>query len=156
MKKILFLFLISVFAFGCKSNTATKLDMKSEVMLKGNWKISNVSYTGSDYIKVTSFNIADAKCFIGSQWKFVSNNNTGDMALNDSKCVSYNSKIKWFINQEGNIVLKFLTEGVKAKHTTTGYVLKVAGQTQNGFQLIDKVTIGGNTSDIVYQFERTN
>jgi len=156
MKKLFFLFIVSAFAVGCKSNPATKLDMKSEVKLKGNWKIANVSYPGSAYIKVTSFNTADAKCFIGSQWKFVSNNNTGEMALTDPNCVSYSSKIKWFINREGNMVMKFLTEGVKAKHTTAGYVLKVANQTENGFQLIDKVNVGGNTADIVYQFERTN
>lgn len=156
MKRLLFLFIVSAFVLGCKSNPATKLDMKSEVKLKGNWVLSKVAYPGSDYIKVTSFNTADAQCFVGSKWKFVSNNNTGEMALTDPSCVSYSSQIKWFINKEGNIVIKFLTEGVKAKHTTSGYVLRVANQTENSFQLLDKVNVGGNTSDIVYQFDRTN
>ncbi|MEW5676256.1 lipocalin family protein [Flavobacterium enshiense] len=156
MKKLVYLIMVVVFAAGCKSNPATKLDMKSEVMLKGNWKISSVTYPGSEYFKVTSFNIADAQCFVNSQWKFVSNNNKGEMALSNSKCVTYGSQITWFINKEGNIVMKFLTEGIKAKHTSSGYVLRVANQTENSFQLIDKVNVGGNTSDLVYQFERIN
>lgn len=156
MKKLIYLLVVMAFVASCKSNPATKLDMKSEVMLKGDWKITSVAYPGSDYFKVTSFNIADAQCFVDSRWKFVSNNNKGEMALANSKCISYGSQITWFINKEGNIVMKFLSEGVKAKHTTSGYVLRVANQTERSFQLIDKVNVGGNTSEIVYQFERIN
>ncbi|MGX7668147.1 lipocalin family protein [Flavobacterium pedocola] len=156
MKKLIYLIMVVAFVVGCKSNPATKLDMKSEVMLKGTWKISSVTYPGSEYFKVTSFNIADSQCFVGSNWKFVSNNNKGEMALDNSKCTSYGSHITWFINKEGNIVMKFLTEGVKARHTPSGYVLRVANQSENSFQLLDKVNVGGNTSNIVYQFERTN
>lgn len=57
MKKIIFLSLLSLFIFSCKSSTsatATKLDNKTEVGLKGDWKISSVIYPGSDVIKVTS------------------------------------------------------------------------------------------------------
>jgi hypothetical protein len=43
--------------------------------MKGNWVISSVSYPGSEYIKVNSFQIADSQCFEGSTWKLVSNNN---------------------------------------------------------------------------------
>jgi hypothetical protein len=142
MKKTIFLILVTTFLVGCKSNPATKLDMKSEIALKGNWTVTKVVYPGSDYIKVTSFDIADSQCFVGSQWKFVSNNNTGEMKLNNSSCTSFDSKITWFINKEGNLVMKFLSEGIKAKHTLSGYVLKVANSTPNSFQLI------------VYQFSR--
>lgn len=155
MKKSIVLLLLSVFLFSCKSSQATKLDMKSEVAIKGNWEITSVSYPGSEYFKITSFDIADSKCFVGSTWKFVSNNNKGNMALTKSNCPAFTSDITWFINKEGNIVIKFLN-GEKAKKVTGGYVLKVANQTETSFQLIDKANIGGNTAEVVYQFQRTN
>lgn len=154
MKKIIFLILVTTFLVGCKSNPATKLDMKSEIALKGNWTVTKVVYPGSDYIKVTSFDIADSQCFVGSQWKFVSNNNTGEMKLNNSSCTSFDSKITWFINKEGNLVMKFLSEGIKAKHTLSGYVLKVANSTSNSFQLIDRISVGNKPTEVVYQFSR--
>ena len=82
MKKIIVLILCGLALFSCKVPTATngKLDHKSEVALKGNWTIVSVTYPGSEYFKATSFDLADSKCLIGSNWKFVSNNNKGNMA----------------------------------------------------------------------------
>ena len=159
MKKAVFIIVMSIFALACKPKqtvTNTKLDNKSERLIKGDWQVSSVSYVGSDVFKVTSFNIADAKCFEGSQWSFVSNNNTGEMVLNKSNCVTYGSRITWFINKDGNFVMKFLTEGSKAKHTAGGYVLRVANQTETSFQLIDRASVGSNTAEIVYQFDKIN
>lgn len=157
MKKIVFIIVMSIFALACKPKqkvTNTKLDNKSERFLKGDWIVSSVNYVGSDVFKVTSFNIADAKCFEGSLWTFVSNNNTGEMVLNKANCAAYGSQITWFINKEGKFVMKFLSEGVKAKHTAGGYVLRVANQTETSFQLIDKASVGSNTAEIVYQFDK--
>ena len=159
MKKAVFIIVMSVFALACKPKqtvTNTKLDNKSERLIKGDWQVSSVNYVGSEVFKVTSFNIADAKCFEGSQWSFVSNNNTGEMVLNNANCIAYKSRITWFINKEGNFVIKFLNEGVKAKHTVGGYVLRVANQTENSFQLIDKASVGNNSADVVYQFDKIN
>lgn len=159
MRKIVFIVVMSVFALACKPKqtvTNTKLDNKSERLIKGDWQISSVSYVGSDVFKVTSFNIADAKCFEGSQWSFVSNNNTGEMVLNKSNCVTYGSRITWFVNKDGNFVMKFLTEGVRAKHTAAGYVLKIANQSETSFQLIDRASVGSNSAEIIYQFDKIN
>lgn len=159
MKKIIFMVLITVFVMACKpmqTVTTTKLDNKSERLIKGNWQVSSVNYLGSDVFKITSFNIADAKCFEESIWSFVSNNNTGEMHLKTANCVIFDSQITWFINTDGNFVLKYLSEGVKAKHTAGGYVLKIANQTETSFQLIDKATVGKNIAEIVYQFEKIN
>lgn len=155
MKKIILISVFSVLILSCKSNsaTATKLDKKSEVAIKGNWTISSVNYPGSDVIKVTSFDLADSKCFVGSTWKFISNNNKGNFSLNNSKCTVYNTPITWFINSEGEFVLKILDES-KAKKVKEGYVLRVANQTDNSFQLIDKINVAGKMTDVVYQFNR--
>ncbi len=156
MKKIILLLSIAVLLFACKANTVTNLDKKSQVNMKGNWKITKVSFVGQEYFKVNSFEIADSKCFEGSTWKFISNNNKGDMTLNATGCPTFSSPIVWSINEEGNFGLKILSAGIKAKKVLEGYYLKVANQTPTSFQLIDKMNVGGKLSDIVYQFEKIN
>jgi hypothetical protein len=159
MKKGSLMLLLALVFIGCKPKqnvTNTKLDMKSEVALKGNWVIESVTFPGADYIKVTSFDVADSKCFVGSKWKFISNNNKGTMALNSSICKEqYSSDITWYINKEGNIVMKFLDEN-KAKKVANGYILKIANQTASSFQMIDKANVGGKIVDVIYQFQKSN
>ncbi len=152
----MFFCLLAVLVLSCKSNPATKLDNKAEVAMKGNWVISSVSYPGSDYIKVSSFDIADSQCFVGSTWKFVSNNNKGEMALTKAGCPAFSSPLTWYVNKEGNFVMKVLDAGEKAKRVREGYVLKVANQTENSFQLVDRITVGNSMADVVYQFQKTN
>ena len=136
MKKLAIFFFAALLAVACKSKTpppvSTSLDHSAQVGIKGNWKITNVTYPGSDYIKITSFQIADSKCFIGSTWSFVSNNNKGNMTLNNSNCPAYTSPIQWTVNKDGDFVLKFI-EGNKAKNVKEGYILKVANQTEKSF-----------------------
>src|SRR5690606_37071822 len=95
MKKVLAIGILSVAMFSCKTATNTKNDVPAQIKLKGEWTLTDVKYP-SGY-KVTSFHVADAKCFEGSQWKFVSNNNSGTITLNNGSgdCPQYNSKIIW-------------------------------------------------------------
>jgi hypothetical protein len=162
MKKFAALFLILIFAIACKSTSApaaapvanTKLDKSSQVAIKGDWKITKVSYPGSDYFKVDSFGIADSQCFIGSNWNFISNNNKGYMSIATSNCPAFSSPIVWSINKDGMFVLKIVDAGVKSKTVTSGYLLRVANQTETSFQLVDKIDVGGQKKDITYQFEK--
>nr|WP_199002537.1 lipocalin family protein [Flavobacterium sp. ASV13] len=167
MKKIIFICMIATMLFACKSASSTtastegttlstKLDRPTQVAIKGNWILTNVSYPGSEYIKVNSFDLADSKCFIGSTWNFISNNNKGSMALNAPSCTGFNSPIVWSINNQGMFVLKILDAGIKAKKVRDGYLLKVAGLTDNSFQLIDNINVGGQVKDVTYQFQRAN
>ncbi len=158
MKKSLLLLVFAIAFVGCKPKQTvvnTKLDYKAASVIKGDWNVSNVSYPGSDYIKVTSFDIADSKCFVGSVWNFVPNNNKGNMALNNSSCTSFTSPITWYINKDGDFVMKIINE-TKSKKVTEGYVLKVANISENSFQLIDKINVGGKLVDVVYEFQKSN
>ena len=158
MRKLLLLGLIAIVFAGCKTTSVgnTKLDKSSQVDIKGNWRISSVSYPGSEYIKVNSFDIADSQCFVGSTWNFISNNNKGTLTLNNSNCSAYTSPITWYINKEGQFVLKVLDEGLKSKKVKTGYFLGVENQSENSFQLVDKINVGNNPTKVVYQFEKIN
>ena len=158
MKKVILMSIVVLALFSCKSAsvTNTKVDHSSDRAIKGNWTITSVSYPGSEYIKVNSFQLADSKCFEGSTWKFVSNNDSGEMTITKANCPSFNSPIKWFVNKEGEFVLKILNAGEKAKRVRDGYVLKLAAQTEQSFQLVDKIDVGGKLTDVVYQFQKIN
>lgn len=156
MRKVFFIIALGIIISGCKSTsiTNTKLDRHSQVDIKGNWTLTSVDFPSSDYIKINSFQIADSKCFEGSTWKFISNNNKGEFTLNNSSCSTFSSAITWFINDDGQFVLKILDAGLKAKKVRNGFVLTIANQSQTRFQLIDKVDIGGKITAVIYQFQK--
>ena len=156
MKQIVLMFMAVVMFASCKTSsvTSTKLDRKSQVDIKGNWTITSVEYPSKEFIKVNSFSLADSQCFVGSTWKFISNNNKGEMNLAKTGCPAFSSPITWFVNKEGNFVLKVLNAGDKARKVREGYVLKVANQTEAAFQLVDKIDVGGKAVDVVYQFTK--
>lgn len=158
MKKVITLMIVAVTLFACKSTsvTSTKLDRSSQVGIKGNWVITNVTTPGSNYIAVNSFEIAESKCFVGSTWKFISNNNKGNMSLTKSDCPAFSSPIVWSVNKEGQFVLKILDAGEKARKVREGYVLRLANQTETSFQLIDNVNVAGQNKEVTYQFQKTN
>lgn len=158
MKKVFVLATLGVLMFSCKTSSVTskKLDKSAQVDIKGEWVISSVSYPGSEFIKVNSFDIADSKCFEGSKWKFISNNNEGNMSLTKTTCAAFSSPITWFVNKEGQFVLKVLQADVKAKKVRSGYVLALANQTETSFQLVDKISVGNKATDVVYQFNKTS
>jgi hypothetical protein len=155
MKKMMYALALLVLFSACKSKSATntRLDNKTEVALKGNWTLTKVSYPGVEVIKITSFDLADSQCFVGSQWRFISNNNKGDFSLNNASCRAFSSPISWFINKEGQFVMKILYE-TKARKVTEGYVLQVGNVTESTFELTDRVNVGGKNVTVVYQFSR--
>ena len=148
MKKFFLLSMFVAILASCSS-----LDSKSQSRLKGNWVITDVTYPGSDYIKVTSFDVADSQCFEGSTWNFVSMSNKGTMSLNNASCPAFNSPIVWTVTKEGTFTLK-ITEGENARRVSQGYILRMRNQTESSFQLIDNVSVGGQNVEVVYQFQK--
>lgn len=78
------------------------------------------------------------------------------MALAGAGCTSFSSPIVWSINKDGMFVLKIVEAGVKSKTVQSGFLLKVANQTETSFELIDKIDVAGQQKDIVYHFKKTN
>jgi Lipocalin-like domain len=157
MKKLFLVLSLLLVVVACKPKQKvanTTIERKSNVAIKGNWTITSVTYPGSDYIKVTSFDLADSKCMVGSAWKFVSNNNSGTVSMASAGCPSYESKITWYVNKDEQFVLKFLDDN-KARKVKEGYLLKVAEQSENSFQLLDGINVGGKMVNVVYQFTKS-
>ena len=157
MKRIILTLVIAVLAFGCKSKspTETKTDWRAAKNINGNFTLTKVTNPGGDYVKTTSFYLADSPCFEGSSWKFVSNNNKGNMSLaSKANCPAFSSDITWYLNKDGQFVLKILNAGEKAKKVRDGYVLDVANLTSSSFDLIEMVDVLGKKSNITYHFEK--
>lgn len=158
MKQLIFSAITLLFLAGCKSTspTTTSLDRDSQNLMKGSWTLSDVHFTGSDVFSVESFQLADSGCFEGSTWTFVPNNNKGEMSLNKSGCAAFSSPITWFVNRDGEFVLKVLNAGEKARKVRDGYVLRLANQTGVSFELVDRVSLAGKMTDVTYRFNKVN
>ena len=154
MKNVLFIGFLAFLLTSCKSNPSTDLSRKDTSKIKGDYTVSSVIYPGQDLFKVKSFDIADSQCFVGSNWNFIANNNSGSMSISNSNCSAFESKITWYVNKDGKFILKVLNEGVKAKKIKEGYELTVANATEDSFQLVDRINVGGSINNIVYQFNK--
>jgi hypothetical protein len=157
MKRTLCMLILITAIAGCKSNNLinSKLDNKTERMLKGNWTLTTVNFPGSDYLKVSSFNLEDSQCFIGSDWNFVSNNNKGNMQLKNTSnaCKNFSSPITWYINKDGNFIFKIINN-YKAKTVGSGFVLSIKNVTETSFKLVDTINVAGGIKNITYLFQK--
>jgi hypothetical protein len=157
MKKNLCILILITAIVSCKSNAVvnTKLDNKTERMLKGSWTLTTVNFPGSDYLKVNSFNLEDSQCFIGSDWNFVSNNNKGNMQLKNtsSACKNFSSPITWYVNKDGDFIFKIINH-YKAKTVGSGFVLSIKNATETSFELVDTIKFAGSIKNITYLFQK--
>lgn len=151
MRKIFLLFSVAMLVWSCKPT----FNHSAQSKMKGNWVVSDVEYRGAKGIIVNAFDDADAKCFKGSKWFFVSNNNTGNYTLTGSeKCPTGTTQIKWLVTPENYFEFKKIFDGEKAKRVKEGYSLKVQNQTENSFELVDTSSVDGKPVQIVYFFKK--
>ena len=55
---------------------ASKNVRLKEKVIKGNWTLSNVTYSKTGDYNVTLFRDTSKECFEGSTWRFIPNNNS--------------------------------------------------------------------------------
>lgn len=153
MKKLLILCIISVTLINCKSTSAVDnyVDYEAQRNVKGDWIISNIEYPNSNYFQVNHFDIAKSNCFTNSTWNFVSNNNKGTVVFPNNCATTRN--ITWYINRDGQMVLKFLGSESSRK-TETGYVVQYISVNENTFILRDKAMISNNSVQVNITFTR--
>lgn len=154
---------LAFFAISCSPKTAPADGGSASIGkkgLNGSWILTDITFDGIPKgSKITIFDQAPYKCFIGSQWDFVSNNNKGSFTLTatDEGCATGNQPIIWSITQEngGNVFqFKKLFTGDKAKNVTTGY--KVALTDVEATTMTWRAAVGfqGQTGYLVYTFQR--
>lgn len=150
MKKIILLLIVSYMLLSCKAT----YNRAEETPLKGSWTVTSVNYSEKN-IRVKAFNFADAQCFVNSVWSFIPNNHTGNVAIYQTKdCPAAESNITWFIDQNQNFNVKIVGSGEKAKNVYDGYILSLANQTENSFNLIQSASLEGKPVQITYVFSK--
>lgn len=150
MKKILLLSLTVILFVSCKATHSISAQNK----LKGDWQVENVTYSEND-INVKAFGLISAKCFEGSVWNFVPNNQTGNLkSISNGTCSLQESDFKWYITPENQFGLKFMQDNVKAKEVLKGYLFDINMQTEDSFTLTQNVNFEGETIKIKYQFTK--
>ncbi|WP_209389820.1 lipocalin family protein [Chryseobacterium sp. RR2-3-20] len=159
MKKLLLACIVgtSLFTVSCSGvkKAGEAQSQRSEFLkMKGDWQIVSIDYDKSYKIKPFDEG-ADAKCFIGSHWRFIPNNYSGSYTLDGGgSCPKLIQPIK--IDIKSNVfTFKKIAEGTKAKQNTAGYTLNVIEKGTDEFSLEQNVPFEGNTIKVVYNFQRT-
>jgi hypothetical protein len=154
MKKLVVLIVLTLVSFSCKTSSVanTQLNTNQKVQIKGTWRLNSVTFPRANAITINSFEITDSKYFTGSIWNFIPNNNKGSMSLNAVNCPAYSSAISWFMNNNGEFVLKFLNAATSSEKVRQGFVLQLRNQTATGFQLVDTAVVEGQIINVVYSF----
>lgn len=160
MKKIALLGLVSIFILTSCAGSKTVVD--SEKTMRGDWTISNVTVQGIDenLVNVKVLDEADSKCYEGSTWHLIQNNNSGNYSLNGAgDCPMASSNIKWFVSEEnGQVYFNFkrVYDGVKAKNVIAGYKLRVVSLNEQNMVLTQDLLFDGKPLNVVYAFTKTN
>lgn len=151
-QKFLLLTLVALLA-ACST---TKQVRNSQKGLKGNWTLSSITTDQGNKVEIKElFNQASPDCFEGSEWSFVSNNNSGTYSFMDVACVNSTHSIKWFMEEDGSDIYflwKFIPDGVKPKDVTAGYKLRLISESETEFVLAQDASFEGNIISIYYQF----
>lgn len=158
MKKLLMFGIFSIFLFS--SCAETKVVVDSEKTVRGDWTITNVTMDGinSSYVDAKVFDEADPKCYMGSQWHLVQNNNTGTYTLSGgTNCPSGTTKIKWFVTDEGSaryFNFKKVYEGEKPKNVMDGYRMRITSADAVAMVLTQDINFEGKMISIHYTFSK--
>ncbi|NIG52253.1 lipocalin family protein [Chitinophaga sp. Cy-1792] len=150
--------MIAIFGSSCAPKQGVTTDI-NKASVKGNWILTDIKYEGiPDNAKVTVFDQAAAKCFIGSKWVLPDNAAMGTFTLNptDNSCAPATQKIVWSIFKNGGTTqfqFKYLYPGEKAKNITEGYRVDIlgAGSTMTWRA---NVNFEGNNAAIIYTLQR--
>lgn len=156
MKKSVFFLCIIFLLAACSTTKTVRTTQKG---LKGNWVLSSITTNHGNLVNIKRlFDQASPDCFEGSQWSFVSNNNSGTYTFQNSDCTSSANSIKWFMEEDANgqvyFLWKFIPDGLKAKDVKTGYKLKLLLETETSFELAQDASLEGELVTINYHFTK--
>ncbi len=157
MKKILFAGIIgAAFLTSCSTAKTAQANRAEFMKLKGDWQITSVNYDNN--YKVKPFDEgADAQCWVGSTWKLVPNNYTGNYTINGGgDCPSVTQSFKFDVLNGSQFQFKKIADGTKAKQNIAGYVLNLVGQTENSFTLQQNIPSDGQNVQINYTFQKVS
>ncbi|MEP2937028.1 MAG: lipocalin family protein [Gilvibacter sp.] len=137
-----------------------KVVRESKKVIKGDWKLSDISYSQSGNFNVMLLNDASKDCFQGSTWKFIPNNNTGTYSINSSDCPTGDRYFIFTIQeidaQTG--LYDFLLKPTNAKgksETNKGFRLKLSALSDSAMQWQQTIILEGDPFTISMNFTKS-
>ncbi len=138
--------------------STTKVERSSQKGLKGDWILASITNEQGNTVQIKElFNQAPPACFLGSNWTFISNNNSGTYTFQEAGCDAATHSIKWFMEENDSAIYflwKFIPEGVKAKDVKAGYQLKLLSESETEFVLEQEASFEGDIIAVHYHFVR--
>jgi len=153
MKKI-FILMLTLALASCGASKSTTIVINKKT-LKGEWSLSNITYSKTGSYNVNIFNDVSKECFEGSTWKFVSNNNTGTYNVSDSNCETGERKFVYVIESIDEVtgLYDFLLKPDN-NPTNKGYRLKLKQANDNFMQWQQTITVDGSPFIINMNFTK--
>ncbi len=150
-----------VMALGLQSCSTTRAVRDQRGMIDGSWTLTDLSYENNQgAFQATLFNDADAICFEGSRWQFLSNNSTGHYTITPgSLCTGGDRYIRWSVierpeSYNSQLQFKFTDAKFKDIGSGTGYRLTIESLTASEMRLKSNVQVNGEPLSIIYQFSK--
>lgn len=154
--KNLILILCTICFISCGSSKTLRTSKK---VIKGDWTLTNISYSEKGTYSVTLLNDASKDCFENSTWKFIPNNNTGMYTINGLDCSAGNRDFIFTISEVDeatglyNFLLKPTNEKGKSE-TNQGFKLKLTALSDTLMQWQQTVSVDGSPFVISMNFSK--
>ena len=156
MGKTIMLLALTLILTACGTSKTVRVSRK---VIKGNWTLNTITYSEAGTYNVTLLDDATKKCFEGSTWQFVPNNNTGMYNINDSNCSAGERYFVFTIQEvdEKTGLYDFLLKPTNDKHkseTKKGFRLKLSALSDTMMQWQQTVTVEGKPFTISMNFNK--
>ena len=153
-KSILLLVIILLTSCGASKTVRT-----SKKVIKGNWTLNTINYDTSGTLKVTLLSDASSRCFEGSTWQFIPNNNSGLYTINNGSCNTGERHFIFTIAEidEATGLYDFLLKPTNEKgksETNKGFRLRLTQLSDNSMQWQQTVTANGKPFTISMNFSK--
>ncbi|MBD0831397.1 lipocalin family protein [Aestuariibaculum sediminum] len=155
MKRVILLVLAVTF-MACGGSKTIR---DSRKVIKGNWTLSDISYSKSGQYNVTLLDDASKSCFEGSTWQFIPNNNTGMYSINKYACEAGDRHFIFTIDEidETTGLYDFLLKPTDEKgksQTNKGFRLSLTALSDSQMQWQQTVIVDNQPFTISMNFKK--
>lgn len=159
MKRLIVLVVLAATVMAC--GTTSKVVKTSKKTMNGSWKLQDITYSDYGTFKITFFNDVSKNCLVGSNWNFVSNNNSGVYDIVNENCLKGDRNFIFTIQEidPDTGLYDFLLKPVNAKKKSAdnkGYRLRLAQLSDTAMKWEQSASIDGKTFKINMNFTKTN
>jgi hypothetical protein len=127
--------------------------------INGSWTLSSITHPNNpgEYTAVL-FNVANAPCYNGSTWNFISNNSTGNYTFANPGCGTDPNYVRWSIYEPGDgsyyFQFKPIDEKKNSTNDNTGYRLNILSLNDTKMVLSTNVQADGKPFTLNFNFTK--